>query len=103
MATMRGPHPSISRPPTPRLPPIRCTPEREAMTGTLAEAICLRARQSLWAAALALLSVLPAAFGAAWAQTGYPNRPLHFVIAFGPGGVGDTTSRLVADKLGDKL
>ena len=28
---------------------------------------------------------------------------MRFVIAFGPGGVGDTTSRLVAEKLGEKL
>src|SRR6185436_10779450 len=53
------------------------------------------------AAALAL--ALSAVLGQAWGQTAYPNQPVRFVIAFGPGGVGDTTSRLVAEKLGDKL
>jgi tripartite-type tricarboxylate transporter receptor subunit TctC len=37
------------------------------------------------------------------AQQTYPNQPIRFVIAFGPGGVADTTSRLVAEKLGEKL
>jgi tripartite-type tricarboxylate transporter receptor subunit TctC len=53
------------------------------------------------AAALAL--TFSAVVGQAWGQAAYPDRPLRFVIAFGPGGVGDTTSRLVAEKLGDKL
>ena len=49
-----------------------------------------------------------AAFGAAVAgapasaQT-YPDRPVRVIIPFGPGGVGDITIRIVADKLGDKL
>jgi tripartite-type tricarboxylate transporter receptor subunit TctC len=37
------------------------------------------------------------------AQGTYPTQPVRFVIAFGPGGIADTTSRLVAEKLGDKL
>src|SRR6185436_4408847 len=53
------------------------------------------------AAALAL--ALSAVLGQAWGQTAYPSQPIRFVIAFGPGGVGDTTSRLVAEKLGEKL
>jgi len=54
----------------------------------------------LWAAVL----LAPAAtLGTAWGQTAYPNQPIRFVVAFGPGGVGDTTARLVAEKLGDKL
>jgi tripartite-type tricarboxylate transporter receptor subunit TctC len=40
---------------------------------------------------------------AALAQQGYPSQPIRFIIAFGPGGVADTTSRLVAEKLGEKL
>ena len=51
------------------------------------------------AAALALLTslVMPAA-----AQK-YPERPVKMVLPFGPGGVADVTSRLVAEKLGEKL
>jgi tripartite-type tricarboxylate transporter receptor subunit TctC len=55
---------------------------------------------------LALAALALAELGAghsAQAQQAYPSQPLRFVIAFGPGGVGDTTSRLVAEKLGDKL
>jgi tripartite-type tricarboxylate transporter receptor subunit TctC len=33
----------------------------------------------------------------------YPDRPVKFVLPFGPGGVADVTARIVADKLGDKL
>ena len=38
-----------------------------------------------------------------FAQQGYPNRPIRFVIPFAPGGVADITSRLAVDKLGEKL
>src|SRR6185503_12289347 len=44
-----------------------------------------------------------AAPGAAWAQAGYPNKPLRLVVAFGPGGVADTIGRLVGQKLNDRF
>jgi tripartite-type tricarboxylate transporter receptor subunit TctC len=47
------------------------------------------------AAAVAMPSV-------ARAQT-YPSRPIRFILPFGAGGVADITSRLAAEKLGDKL
>lgn len=59
-------------------------------------------RRALAAAAVAL-AVLLAGPGSMWAQQAYPSQPIRFVVAFGPGGVGDTTARLVAEKLGDKL
>jgi tripartite-type tricarboxylate transporter receptor subunit TctC len=37
------------------------------------------------------------------AQQSYPSRPVRFVIPFGAAGVADITSRLAAEKLGDKL
>jgi tripartite-type tricarboxylate transporter receptor subunit TctC len=33
----------------------------------------------------------------------YPSRPVRFILPFGPAGVADITSRLAADKLGDRL
>ena len=34
---------------------------------------------------------------------GYPNRPVRVILPFAAGGVADVTSRLAADKLGEKL
>src|SRR5437764_14565737 len=49
------------------------------------------------AAVVALSLIAPAS-----AQK-YPDRPVKMVLPFGPGGVADVTSRLVAEKLGEKL
>src|SRR5262245_44720015 len=59
-------------------------------------------RPALRGTAIALLAFF-SLHGQACAQAAFPSQPLRFVIAFGPGGVGDTTSRLVAEKLGEKL
>jgi len=40
---------------------------------------------------------------AARAQAKYPERPVRIIVPFGPGGVADVTTRLVGEKLGDKL
>src|SRR6516164_7267221 len=39
----------------------------------------------------------------AWAQAHYPSRPVRFILPFGPAGVADITSRLAAEKLGERL
>jgi tripartite-type tricarboxylate transporter receptor subunit TctC len=37
------------------------------------------------------------------AEASYPNRPVRVVVPFAAGGVADTTARIIAEKLGDKL
>src|SRR5262245_2210298 len=51
------------------------------------------------------MAVAPLAFaaGRAGAQGHYPGKPVRFVLPFGAGGVADVTSRLAAEKLGEKL
>jgi tripartite-type tricarboxylate transporter receptor subunit TctC len=38
----------------------------------------------------------------AWAQQ-YPSRPIHWVVPYTPGGITDSVTRIVADKLGSAL
>jgi len=49
------------------------------------------------AALLAALAAMPAS-----GQT-YPSRPVKIVLPFGVGGVADASSRIIADKLGERL
>ncbi len=51
-------------------------------------------------AGLAAMSLSPMA---AHAQSKYPDRPVKLVLPFGAGGVADITTRLVAEKLSEKL
>jgi len=37
------------------------------------------------------------------AETAYPNKSVRIVLPFAAGGVADTTARIIAEKLGDKL
>ena len=39
----------------------------------------------------------------AWSQAGYPDRPVRVIVPFGPGGLADTTIRVVGEKLGSLL
>src|SRR5687768_4241066 len=39
----------------------------------------------------------------AWGAERYPARPIRFLVPFGPGGVGDITARVVAQKMGELL
>ena len=55
-------------------------------------------RRGILAFAAVAVATLGMGYGA-HAQQAYPSQPIRFVIAFGPGGVGDTTSRLVAEKV----
>lgn len=50
-------------------------------------------------AALAIVGIA----GASQAQTKYPDKPVRIILPYGPGGVADVTTRLVAQKLSDRL
>ena len=68
------------------------------MQGTLGSG---RHRLSRWLLLLAGLAfAVPAP---ADAQSGYPNRPVRILVPYGPGGVADTTVRLLAQKLNERL
>jgi tripartite-type tricarboxylate transporter receptor subunit TctC len=57
-------------------------------------------RQVLHLAAGAV--ALPAVSRFAWAQT-YPSRPVHFIVAFAPGGTNDIVARLIGQSLSERL
>ncbi len=61
-----------------------------------------------WLAALALAAPAIGMDGVltrdpAWAQSGYPDRPVRIIVPYGPGGVADVTMRIVAHKLSERL
>jgi tripartite-type tricarboxylate transporter receptor subunit TctC len=51
-------------------------------------------------AAIAFAAPVPAD---AQSPSGYPNRPVRILVPYGPGGVADTTVRLLAQKLNERL
>src|SRR5215471_2983754 len=51
---------------------------------------------------LVAILLLLAASGPALAQP-YPNKPIHFIVAFAPGGPVDVVARLLANKMQDSL
>src|SRR5262245_64154073 len=53
-----------------------------------------------WCSIICLLLGVP---GAAQAQGSYPDRPIHFVVAFPPGGATDTFFRQLTNELGAAL
>ena len=50
------------------------------------------------ALAVAILAATPAR-----SEPGYPTRPVRILVPYGPGGVGDTTTRILAQKLSERL
>jgi tripartite-type tricarboxylate transporter receptor subunit TctC len=52
---------------------------------------------------LAVLPMLVASPRQAGAEANYPVRPVRIVVPFAAGGVGDTTARVIAEKLSDKF
>jgi len=51
-----------------------------------------------WLLSLALLAAT-----SAFAQQGYPNKPVHIIVAFAPGGPVDVVARVIATRLPDFL
>ena len=49
------------------------------------------------------LAVVAAACGPASAQSDFPNRPIHVIVGFAPGGPSDIISRIVSAKMGEIL
>lgn len=57
----------------------------------------------LTSALLAAVSLLGPLSDGARAQSGYPTGPVRVVVPFGPGGIADTSLRIVAEKLTGEL
>jgi tripartite-type tricarboxylate transporter receptor subunit TctC len=61
-------------------------------------------RRSAKLFAVAAMGAAPAAaVRPGLAEPGYPNRPVRIIVPYGPGGVADTTMRIVAERLSFKL
>jgi tripartite-type tricarboxylate transporter receptor subunit TctC len=63
----------------------------------------LRRRQLLTATSAFAIAAFGCLTGAAHAQTSYPNKPIRLIIPFSPGGVTDTSGRIIADYLSKKM
>jgi tripartite-type tricarboxylate transporter receptor subunit TctC len=63
----------------------------------------LARRSLLKIAAAACLAAMPLAASPALAQGKFPDKPVKLILPFGAGGVADITTRLVAEKLSEKL
>jgi putative tricarboxylic transport membrane protein len=56
---------------------------------------------SAWLVALLAAGASPGS--PARGEPGYPNRPVRIIVPYGPGGVADTTVRIIAERLSHKL
>lgn len=77
-------------------------PFRQSIVRAMRTFDCIKPRHLLALAVLATIAAIGASYSA-FAQTNYPNRPVRVVVPFAPGGVADSTARIVAEKLAEKL
>src|SRR6516165_854073 len=79
-------------------------PGRSPMRAQAGERSAIRRFHHTLAAALVCTAAVICTVSAACAQSaGYPQKPVRVFVPYGPGGVGDLTMRLLADKLGREL
>ena len=62
-----------------------------------------RFHHTLTAALVCTAAVICTVSAARGQSAGYPQKPVRVFVPYGPGGVGDLTMRLLADKLGQEL
>jgi tripartite-type tricarboxylate transporter receptor subunit TctC len=60
-------------------------------------------RRTLLRRSAELVAVLAMGASPARSQPGYPNRPVRIIVPYGPGGVADTSTRIIAERLSFKL
>src|SRR5262249_6817523 len=58
--------------------------------------------ETMWRLSAAMMAACVAALSPASAQD-YPNKPVHLIVPFAPGGSADTLGRLIADRLSETL
>src|SRR5262245_15349558 len=53
----------------------------------------------------AVIAIVLGAFASsvALSQSDFPNKPIHFIVGFAPGGPSDIISRVISAKMGDEL
>jgi tripartite-type tricarboxylate transporter receptor subunit TctC len=60
-------------------------------------------RRRTWLAGAAAATLLAGLVNSAYAQDAWPNKPIRLIVPFTPGGVTDTSGRVIADFLGKRL
>src|SRR5882672_3998322 len=79
---------------------LRRQKQKEAMASVDRAVLRVFSAISLLVLSLSELVIVP---DHARAETAYPNKSVRIVLPFAAGGVADTTARIIAEKLGDRL